>query len=173
LAELTDIINAIGDKFDGAVLESRTEGKMPYIVVDSGRLVEICRFLREDEELAFDFLDAIAGSDKGDELELVYFLYSYPRRHSLNIKVRVPASNPSAPSVAGIWKAADWHERETYDLVGITFEGHPDLRRILLPDDWQGHPLRKDYKYPESYGGIKLRRDEEGWPDPGDEELYE
>lgn len=173
MAGFSDIIKAIGNKFDGAVLESRTEGKMPYIVVDSSRLVEVCRFLKEDERLAFDFLSAIAGSDKGEELELVYFLYSYPRRHSLNIKVRVPASEPVAPSVSGVWKAADWHERETYDLLGIKFDGHTDLRRILLPPDWEGHPLRKNYKYPTDYGGIELRRDEEGWPDPGDKELYE
>ncbi len=173
MAEFTDIVKAIGDKFEGAVLENQPEGKMPFIVVDSSRLVEVCRFLKEDGDMAFDFLSAIAGSDKGEELELVYFLYSYPRLHSLNIKVRVPASAPSAPSVAGIWRAADWHERETYDLLGIRFEGHPDLRRILLPHDWEGHPLRKDYKYPESYDGIELRRDEEGWPDPGDKELYE
>ena len=91
-----------------------------------------------------------------DNLAVVYHLYSYVHHHKLVVKVVVPKSNPVVKTVSDVWAAAEWHEREAYDLVGMTFEGHPDLRRILLPEDWEGHPLRKDYKVPEFYKGMKV-----------------
>jgi NADH-quinone oxidoreductase subunit C len=168
-AEIAELVKA---KFGSSVLESALEGKVPHLVVEAGRVQQICSFFKESPELAFDFLSAIAGVDLGDKLQVVYLLYSYARHHGFALKVNVPRDNPVVPTVTAVWPAANWHERETFDLMGIRFAGHPDLRRILLPEDWVGHPLRKDYKYPESYDGIKLRRDEEGWPDPGEEKLY-
>ena len=172
MAFLVDIAKAIESKFSGAVKETVAEGKLPHLVVEAARICEICEYLKSDGDLAFDFLSAIAGVDNGEQLEVVYFLYSYSKHHSLAVKTKIPKTDPVVPSVVTVWPAADWHERETFDLMGIRFDGHPDLRRILLPPDWEGYPLRKDYKYPTSYDGIVLRRDEKDWADPGPEELY-
>lgn len=145
-------------------------------VVALDRLVEVCRFLRDDPRLRFDLLNDVCGVDylepdpkklakAGFEphLEVVYQLSSvaHPGRR-LTLKVLLPRSNPpgdlpEVPSVTGVWPAADWHERECYDLVGVRFAGHPDPRRILLNDDWVGHPLRKDYEFPLEYHGIRCR----------------
>ena len=97
--------------------------------------------------------------------ELIYHVRSVKNRALVAFKVKLPIGDPTVESVSSIWAAADWHERETYDLVGITFKGHPDLRRILLPDDWEGHPLRKDYAYPKAYRDINLEVDPP-WPTP-------
>jgi NADH-quinone oxidoreductase subunit C len=116
----------------------------PLLLVKRDSLVEVCSAAKE---LGFDFLMCIAGIDRPEEgvLEATYNLYSYERREHLVIKARCPREEALLPSVTSVWKAALFLERETYDLVGISFEGHPDLRRILLPEPWQGHPLRKDY----------------------------
>ncbi|OGP59738.1 MAG: hypothetical protein A2V67_03025 [Deltaproteobacteria bacterium RBG_13_61_14] len=172
MATPAEIAERVQAQFGTAVLETVLEGRLPHLVVEAGRLQEVCAFLRESPELKFDFLSAVAGVDLGEQLQAVYLLYSYAHHHAFTLKVNAPRDNPVVPTVSGIWPAADWHERETFDLMGIRFSGHPDLRRILLPEDWVGHPLRKDYKYPESYDGITLRRDEEDWPDPGAEALY-
>ena len=167
-AQIAELVQA---QFKGAVLETVLDGKLPYLVIETGRIKDVAAFLKENSALQFDFLSAIAGVDRGEQFEVVYLLYSYSRRHAIALKVRAPRAEPAVPSVTAVWPAADWHERETFDLMGIRFSGHPDLRRILLPEDWVGHPLRKDYKYPETYDGITLRRDEEGWPDPGEDAL--
>jgi NADH-quinone oxidoreductase subunit C len=91
-------------------------------------------------------LTAVDWSNKKEvRFEVVYNIYSIKYRHGIRIKAQVPANDPSINSVVPIWSGADWHERECYDMFGIKFIGHPDLRRILMPEDWQGHPLRKDY----------------------------
>ena len=102
--------------------------------------------------------------DNGPEagtLEVIYNLYSLPLNHSLMLQVKLPREQPIIPSVTEIWKGANWHEREAFDLFGITFEGHPDLRRILLPDDWEGHPLLKDYQQQEYYRGMKVKYEQQ------------
>jgi len=119
-----------------------------WIVVSRERLLDVCKFLKEDPELAFDFLSFVCGVDyypSQPRFEVVYQLYSTKHHHRFRVKTKVPEDDPKVPSVVSIWPTADWHERETYDLFGIEFQGHPDLRRILLPADWVGHPLRKDY----------------------------
>src|ERR671933_1559602 len=135
-------------------LQANTQNPQPYLIIPTERLVEICQFLRDDERVFFDLLACVTAIDNGvdaNTMEVVYNLTSIPYEHNLMVKVVVPrntgsSSLPSVPSVAHIWRTADWHEREAFDLVGIRFEGHPDLRRILLPTDWVGHPLRTDYK---------------------------
>jgi NADH-quinone oxidoreductase subunit C len=116
--------------------------------------------------LYFDSLSCITGMDNGPQagtMEVIYNLYSIPYDLHLMLKVRLERPKtandplPEVPSLTGIWKSADWMERETYDLLGIRFSGHPDLRRILLPADWEGYPLRKDYELQEYYHGIKVR----------------
>ena len=128
----------------------------PSIVVEPARLPEILEFLRDDEALRFDQLSLVSGLHLEDRFECVYHLLSTRHRHAAVLRVRLDAADPRVPSAAGVHPAANWHERETFDLVGIVFEGHPDPRRIYLPADWEGHPLRRDYVMPREYGGIPL-----------------
>ena len=160
-SEITDLLT---DQF-GPEIQITTQNLQPYLTVQTSQLVDICQFLRDDERLFFDLLACVTAIDNGGEantMEVIYNLTSIPYEHNLMLKVMVPRNAgarqwPSVPSVAHIWRTADWHEREAFDLVGIQFEGHPDLRRILLPTDWVGHPLRTDYQEEEQYHGIKTK----------------
>jgi len=117
------------------------------LYVPAGRLVEVCAFLRDDPELAFTLLSWLGGVDllpREPRFEVVYHLLSITHATRLALKVQLHESDPRVPTVCGVWPTANWHERETYDFYGIVFDGHPDLTRILLPDDWEGWPLRKD-----------------------------
>jgi NADH-quinone oxidoreductase subunit C len=122
-------------------------------------LVEIMQFAKR--ELGFDCLINLTAIDwpKRNQIDVVYHLYSYSRRHAFVLKVQLPREKPSVPSIESVWKSADWLEREQYDLLGVEFRGHPDLRRIMLPDDWIGHPLRRDYKEQASWHGISTTRE--------------
>ena len=119
------------------------------VVVPREHIVELCTFLKSSPEFAFNFLSDICGADRGPEeeprFEVNYHLFSTIKHHRLRLKVVLNEDDAHVPSVTGVWRTANWHERETYDLFGVIFDGHPDLRRILLPDDWQGHALRKDF----------------------------
>ncbi len=118
------------------------------VVVPLEHLQQAAEFLRSDPVLQFTFLSDITAVDRfpiEPRFELNYHLLSIERRDRLRLKVRIESKDPAAPSVVNVWPTANWHERETFDLFGIRFEGHPDLHRILMPDDWEGHPLRKDY----------------------------
>lgn len=123
-------------------------------------LLAVFRQLRDDESLRFDFLQNLTAVDwpKQDRIEVVYHLHSYTHRHEIVVKVALPRAAPRVSSIASLYKIADWLEREQYDLLGVIFEGHPDLRRLLLPDDWVGHPMRKDWKEPKSYRGMPTTR---------------
>ena len=110
-------------------------------------IVEVCTYLRDTPELEFDFLTDLTAVDypqRPKRFDVVYHLYSMSRNHRLRVKAAV-GENETIQSVTGIWKTADWDERECYDMFGVIFAGHPDLRRILLPEDWEGYPLRKEY----------------------------
>jgi len=152
------ICEKIRERFGPAVREAKTEGvPNPFVSVAPENLRDISLFLRDEADLACDSLMCLSGVDSGKGmLGAVYHIASTAHRHTVTLKVQVPAEKAEIPSVADIWPAANWHEREAYDLIGITFTGHPDLRRILLPDDWPGHPLRKDFKVPEFYHGMKV-----------------
>lgn len=126
----------------------------PFIAIKPEALTEAARFLRDDSEMGFDLLRIVTGVDWKDRISAVYHLYSTRLNHEVTIRVDLDRANPRIESVSDIWPAADWHERETFDLMGIVFEGHPNMTRILLPDDWPGHPLRKDYVAPAEYHGI-------------------
>jgi NADH-quinone oxidoreductase subunit C len=121
-------------------------------------LVAVCSALYQHPDSYFDMLSCITGIDNGAEkgtIEVAYNLYSIPYDLHLMIKITVPRDNAEVDSLCEIWKTANWHEREVYDMFGLTFKNHPDLRRILLPADWEGYPLRKDYKVQDYYKGIK------------------
>jgi NADH-quinone oxidoreductase subunit C len=154
--------NEIHDKirlqFPEAIVEFKPDAVTePYIVVRQDLVREISRFVSEDPELKFDYLICLSGVDFNDgNLGVVYHLFSMQKRHRIVLKVKVPKDKPQIPSVQSVWKTANWHEREVFDLFGIVFLDHPDLRRILLPDDWEGFPLRKDYKVQEYYQGMKV-----------------
>ena len=170
--------------FGAAVLCADADAVDPWIEVDPSALPETCRFLRDDPALRFNMLNLITGVDyfetdqkreaaKKDKnpppplqphLEVLYHLSSLVHKHRLVLMTTlprwlddVPGRLPELPSVTSIWKTADWHEREVFDLMGVQFIGHPDLTRILLPDDWIGYPLRKDYRPPHDYHGIARR----------------
>ncbi len=135
----------------------------PTFQVAAGEVVEVCRWLRDNPEFDLSFLEFVSAIDWPDRFEVVYQLTSVARQHSLTLKVPIPKTDPRVPSVVDVWRGADWHERETYDLFGIVFDGHPDLRRIMMSEDWKGHPLRKDYVYedPEWLVAVATRRQRE------------
>jgi len=149
VVELTDdpILHRLRARFPTAVLEAVEILGLPTLTIAREQIVEVCRFLREDEEAQFDFLTDLTARhipDAEKPFQVIYHLYSFPRNVRWRLKVNL-AEGEACPSVVSVWSAANWMEREAYDLVGVRFEGHPDLRRLLLPEDWEGHPLRKDY----------------------------
>jgi NADH-quinone oxidoreductase subunit C len=155
------IHEALSARFGDAVLAfepSPRDARDSAVRVQPARIVEVLTHLRD--ELRCDFLQNLTAVDwpKADAIELVYHLFSYPHRHEIVIKTRVPRGQPRLPSASALWGNADWLEREQYDLFGVVFEGHPDLRRLLMPDDWVGHPMRKDYREAAEYRGMPTTR---------------
>lgn len=144
---LEDVRMLLTDEFEGSVLEFdvRDKGRTRYLdlSVPRGSVVPVCRFLHDN---GFEHCSMISAVDWKDRFELVYHISSYKHNLLLQIGVTVPRDDPQVDSVANIWGGANWNEREAWDLMGIKFVDHPDLRRVLLPDDWVGHPLRKDYE---------------------------
>ncbi|MFH1624390.1 MAG: NADH-quinone oxidoreductase subunit C [Pseudomonadota bacterium] len=136
------------ERFPDSILDVRFfRGEMTFVVKKED-ILEIAGFLRSDEDLCYDFLSDLCCVDylgRKPRFEIVYHLYSMKNKKRLRIKAPVPSNHQVISSVCSVWKTADWLERECYDMYGIGFEGHPDLRRILLTDDWEGYPLRKDY----------------------------
>ena len=133
-----------------------------WIRIDNADWPEASRFLKDSENLKFDFLSCITSVDGGEDgFYAAYNLTSLKFKH--DIEVRVFAEDMKINSVQNLWRTADWHEREAYDLMGIQFQGHSDLRRILLPSDWEGHPLQKKYKEPDYYHGMPVPKDKSEW----------
>ncbi len=153
------IYERVKARFGDRILEVVEKKPDPFMVVDPNAIVEIGRFMRDDSELAFDCLSNESGVDYKDRIEVVYHLFSYRHRHGAVLKVKLPRENPSVKTLEDIWKSANWMEREIYDLVGVNFDGHSDLRRLLMPEDWEGHPLRKDFVEPLEYHGISTTRE--------------
>jgi NADH-quinone oxidoreductase subunit C len=135
------------------------EALQPQLIISSEYLIRVCDFLIRNSSCYFDSLSCLTAIDNGPTkgtMEILYNLYSIPFHHSLVLKIELDRTIPTVDSVSQLWKTADWHEREAYDFFGIHFNQHPDLRRILLPADWEGFPLRKDYQQQETYHGIKV-----------------
>jgi NADH-quinone oxidoreductase subunit C len=133
----------------------------PFAVVKGDRIADVARFLKRTAGLELDHCNDITALDwpKRNVIEVVYHLFSFRHRHGIVLKVETDRAQPAVPSLTGVWKAANWLERECYDMFGVVFGGHPDLRRLLLPDDWRGWPLRKDYQESGGYHGISNERE--------------
>ncbi len=169
-----EIYDILKKEFPDAVLEFQNELPVePVIIVDPLKIDKVCLFLRDNENLKFESLMSLSGVDdyngekvpdddgneviQGGTLSIYYHLYSISLNHKITLKISTERENPEVVSVESVWRTADWHEREVFDLFGIKFLMHPDLRRILMPEDWDaGYPLRKDYKNPEYYHGMKV-----------------
>ena len=169
-----EIYKILKEKFGDSIIEINSAQPVEaFIAVNPNSIDEVCLFLKGNEELKFDSLMCLSGVDDangekktnedgstiivGSTLSVFYHLESIELKHKVTLKVSANKDNPEVKSVVGVWSHADWHEREAYDLLGIKFLNHPDLRRILMPYDWEaGYPLRKDYENPEFYQGMKV-----------------
>ncbi len=153
-----EIIEILKQHDADSIVSAVPDGLHPHVVVQAPRLAAIATFLKMDSRLWFDLLRCISAIDwpPKNAVELSYDLISTSLGHAFAVKVLLDRASPEVESVSSIWPAAEWHEREAFDLVGVAFSHHPDLCRILLPEDWVGHPLRKDYQYPVEYKGLKL-----------------
>ena len=143
-----NITERLKSKFPKQILSNHNDFGDETVVVSADAIIEIMTFLRDDPEIAFDLLLDVCGVDYPDRpnrFEVVYHLYSLSKHHRLRVKASVPEKNPVIKSVIHIWEAADWFEREAYDMFGIIFDGHPKLKRLLMWEAFEGHPLRKDY----------------------------
>jgi NADH-quinone oxidoreductase subunit C len=154
-----DIYEILKNEFGENIISLNDDGTTsePFIIITPENLLDIMLFLRDDEKTNFDYLSCLSGVDNKETLGVVYHLFSMTKKHKITIKVELPKDNPEVNTVERVWRTADWHEREAFDMYGIIFKGHHDLRRILNPYDWEGHPLRKDYKQPDEYHGIKVQ----------------
>lgn len=153
--QLVDVVKKISN--DVHIDEKATPRAL---VIPTADLTKVCQELHQHPSFYFDMLSCLTAIDNGPEtntMEIAYNLYSIPFNHHLMLKVILPREKPEIDSLAAIWRTANWHEREAFDMYGIKFNGHPDLRRILLPADWEGHPLRKDYQYQEYYRDVKVK----------------
>ena len=151
-----EIAALLVEKFGSRILECKPDEMNPWSVIEPAAILEVSQFLRADDRTSMDHLELLGGTDYKDRLEVVYILYSMKQRHRYTLKCRLSREAPALHTVESVWGVANWHEREAYDMFGIVFEGHSDMRRILCPDDWEGYPLRKDYKYPKSYRDMPV-----------------
>ncbi len=155
-----NVLDTLAKKFGDAVVDTRFDHGDPVAEVDAGKLVDIATFLKEDDAMAFDMPVFCTCNDRLGEVprfEVFYSVRSMKHKHRVRLVVRVPEDKPQVPSLCGLWKGFNWLEREAYDMYGIHFEGHPDLRRIYMYEEFEGHPLRKDY--PKDRRQPLVRRD--------------
>jgi NADH-quinone oxidoreductase subunit C len=129
-----------------AILETAQALGETTLIADAAQIVDLCRYLKDTEKFVrLSGATAVDWHPAEPRFEVVYHLHSIEPNQRLRVKIRVPGTNPEVDSVTGVWRGADWYEREMFDLFGIGFRNHPNLQRILMPLDWEGHPLRKDY----------------------------
>ena len=160
LQESAAAYSIIHEKFGSAISALDANETMPFFeVIDTSQWTEIALFMRDHPKLKFNYMACLSGVDYPTE-EKLGIICNFESlalfNHKLAVKVKCARDGGSIPSVACVWHTANWHEREAYDMFGMTFTGHPELRRILCPDDWEGYPLRKDYKVQDQYHGIKV-----------------
>lgn len=151
---------------DAVISVESAHAGSPYVLVSAAKIHAACKALRDSERTkaislsvvsAVDYLDKKEdGTEQEPRIEVVYVLFSYAYKTQVMLKVKLDRMTPKVQSISDLFRSANWYERECYDMLGITFEGHPHLERILLPPDWKGHPLRRDYEFPEEYNGMKV-----------------
>ncbi|MCH8992160.1 MAG: NADH-quinone oxidoreductase subunit C [Acidobacteria bacterium] len=152
----------------GETIGPLSEGVDPASVVATDAIAAVCRWLRDEPEIALRSLMCLSATDDKEKLGVVYNLHAMEHKHGITLKVELTdRDKPVVPTLTDLYGTANWHEREAYDMMGIVFDGHPDLRRILCPDDWEGWPLRKDYVVQEFYRGLKVPYPEGLDPDRG------
>lgn len=151
-----EIKSILDVQFSDAILGADLETASPYLIIEVSRWHEISEFCKTDENLFFDSLMSLSATDIGETIEVIIHLHSFKHNHRIALKANVKKDEENIATVSDLWATADWHEREAYDLLGVVFENHPNLTRILLPDDWEGFPLRKDYVPQETYHGIPV-----------------
>ena len=158
--EAAEIYAILEKQFPGKVGNFKGDVPEPFLSVEADAVVEVCRYLRDEPSCKFEILSDETALDwpKEEKIQVVYHLYSYSYKQQIVLKVDLPRDNPRVATVEDVWKVANWFEREIFDLFGVIFEGHSDLRRIMLPEDWVGYPLRKDYVEQEEYDGISTQR---------------
>jgi NADH-quinone oxidoreductase subunit C len=164
------IIAILQLQYPSTIIAAHADGKHPRIEIAAEHWRPIAEFLRHDSQLELDWLRCLSGIDYAADAKMccVFDLWSFRHRHMFAVKIFMPRDNPHIPSVADLWPAANWQEREAFDLFGIIFDNHPDPRRIFLADDWVGHPLRKDYVFPREYHGIPGSVELDWQQHPGD-----
>ncbi|MHB0998932.1 MAG: NADH-quinone oxidoreductase subunit C [Armatimonadota bacterium] len=145
MAASEEIRQSILQNFANSVEDAGDISGVPTFYINAKKIVDVCAYLKQTDELKFDYLTSLSAVDWPDRFDVVYHLYSISHKHYVTLKVKLDKKNPVIQSVVSVWKAANWQEREVYDMFGIEFEGHPDLTRILLEPSWEGFPLRKDY----------------------------
>ena len=153
------VLEKLKAQFGDAVLESNEFRGELTVVVPKERIVEVCRFLKWDAELHFDLLADLCGIDMYTPVKrygVIYNLYSLKNKHRIRLKTFTEEDDQKVPTVTGVWRTANWHERETYDMFGIQFEGHPDLRRIYMTEEFEHFPLRKDFPLMGIPGSLPL-----------------
>lgn len=159
--EPKEIAERIKDRYPAEVKEIKEYRGQTSVIVKKDIVKDLMRYLHDTPDLYFDYLVDLCGVDymekKDLRFEVVYHLYSIRHRHMIRVRVEVPEDDCVTDSVTEIWTGADWHERECYDMFGIGFKGHPDPRRILMPEDWEGHPLRKDYPLKSDLGEMEWK----------------
>ena len=173
--------DGFADDFAQALAERGIRGAVQQVTVDRGEItfyvrreavLELCRTLRDDDALRFELCSSVSGVDYGEDvpqrLHVVYHLLSMTYRRRIRLEVALDVDDPHVPSVVEVYPTADWHERETWDMFGVIFDGHPALTRILMPDDWDGHPQRKDYPL----GGIPVEYKGAEIPPPDERRAY-
>jgi NADH-quinone oxidoreductase subunit C len=152
-----EIHTSLKTQFGDVILDAKLEVMQPWISIAPHRMKDVAFFLRDHPSLQFDYMMCLSGVDYNDgRLGIVYHLFSMVHRHKIVLKAFCTKENPHVQSVSSVWGTANWHEREVFDMYGVVIDEHPDLRRLLMPNDWEGHPLRKDYKVPEYYNGMKV-----------------
>lgn len=156
-----EIHQRLREEIGNSLLPGVVEGEWPIFDILPAAVAQAGEFLKETPDLAFDSLSNLTAVDRkaDDQIDVYYHLYSYQHRHKLTLKASCPRLDPVLPTVSKVWPIGDWLEREAFDLMGVNFIGHGDLRRLLMPEDWVGHPLRKDFVEPEEYHGISTRRE--------------
>lgn len=159
--ETEKLIELLGEKLGRFIVKAdKMHNNDLLLLIKKEDLLSVMGILKNDSEMRFNCLMNHLGVDYTESFAVIYNLYSFKLKKKVTVKAYVERENPEVDSVESVFKGINWFERETYDLLGIQFRGHSNLKRLLLPSDWEGHPLRKDYAYPEEYNGMILKREE-------------